>query len=695
MSTHRLDPLMKPRSIAYIGASETPGSPGHALIYQVKRYGYDGAIYPVNPKYESIQGVDCFASIGDIPEPVDLAILAISSQRVEQQLEQAIAAGARSAVIFDTCYVPDDPDRTLLKRLRDMARAADMPVCGGNGMGIINAAEGVHSTFDNVLDHHRPGGQAAFITHSGSVFAEFGLHHPRVRFNIVVSAGQEIGATMDEYLDYALGIDGMRAVCLFVETVRKPQAFIAALEKADAMGVAIIACKVGRSEKAAAFAQTHSGALVGNDSAYQAVFDRYGVVRVHSLDEMANTVSLFTADRQVTTGGLSMVIDSGGERELVVDIADDIGVPFAEISDDTKAKIAERLFFALEPANPLDAWGNGGEEWDDEVAHYLTALSEDPDTGLTALSGEFANHHTLEDEYGASLLAAYESSDKPMILLPNIAGADYEGMARALTDRGIPVLDSTVHAMNAIKHAFAYRDRLARPAPLPVPTCDPETVERWRERLATGEDLDEAAGYDLLRDFSVAAPNYRIAEDEASAVAGAETLGYPVVLKTAMPGIAHKSDVGGVKLDIQDSAALADVYRDMSKRLGGRVLVTPMIKSDGVEVVMGMVRDSNFGPIVMLGAGGVFVEIMKDVRVILPPFGVDVAEREIDRLKIRPLLDGARGRPAVDIKALAETLSHFSALVFALGDSIREIDVNPLIVGPEGCVAVDALVVRG
>ena len=500
---------------------------------------------------------------------------------------------------------------------------------------------------------------------------------------------------MDEYLDYALGIDGMRAVCLFVETVRKPQAFIAALEKADAMGVAIIACKVGRSEKAAAFAQTHSGALVGNDSAYQAVFDRYGVVRVHSLDEMANTVSLFTADRQVTAGGLSMVIDSGGERELVVDIADDIGVPFAEISDDTKAKIAERLFFALEPANPLDAWGNGGKEWNDEVAHYLTALSEDPDTGLTALSGEFANHHTLEDEYGASLLAAYESSDKPMILLPNIAGADYEGMARALTDRGIPVLDSTVHAMNAIKHAFAYRDRLARPAPLPVPTCDPETVERWRERLATGEDLDEAAGYDLLRDFSVAAPNYRIAEDKASAVAGAEALGYPVVLKTAMPGIAHKSDVGGVKLDIQDSAALADVYRDMSKRLGGRVLVTPMIKSDGVEVVMGMVRDSNFGPIVMLGAGGVFVEIMKDVRVILPPFGVDVAEREIDRLKIRPLLDGARGRPAVDIKALAETLSHFSALVFALGDSIREIDVNPLIVGPEGCVAVDALVVRG
>ncbi len=519
---------MKPRSVAYVGASETHGSPGHSLIHQVRKYGYEGAVYPVNPKYQSVQGVTCYPSIGDLPEAVDLAILAISSQRVEQQLEQAIAAGARSAVIFDTCYVPDDPERTLLKRLREMARKADMPVCGGNGMGIINAAEGFHSTFDNVLDHLRPGGKAAFVTHSGSVFAEFGLHHPRIRFNMVVSAGQEIGATMDEYLDYALGLEDMRAVCLFVEMIRKPQAFIAALEKAQDLGVAVIACKVGRSEKSAAFAQTHSGALVGNDSAYQAVFERYGVTRVHSIDEMANTVSLFTADRQPRAGGLSMVIDSGGERELVVDIADDLGVPFADINEDTKSKIEERLFFALEPANPLDAWGTGGDDWDDEVTHYLCALSEDPDTGLTALSGEFSNHQTLEDEYGASLLAAYEQSDKPMILLPNISGADYEGMARALTEKGIPVLDSTVHALNAIKHAFAHRDRKARPPALPAPTCDPATVERWRERLQKGDDLDEAAGYDLLRDFSVAAPSYCIAEDETSAVAGANALGYPV-----------------------------------------------------------------------------------------------------------------------------------------------------------------------
>ena len=229
---------------------------------------------------------------------------------------------------------------------------------------------------------------------------------------------------------------------------------------------------------------------------------------------------------------------------------------------------------------------------------------------------------------------------------------------------------------------------------MPAPECDPDVVARWRERLAQGPSLDEAAGYDLLRDFGVPAPEYRIAEDEATALAGAEALGYPVVLKTAMPGIAHKSDVGGVVLNLGDAAALAEAYRDLASRLGPRVLVTPMLKIEGVEMVMGMVIDPNFGPIVMLGAGGVFIEIMKDVCAILPPFGPDVARREIEKLKIRPLLDGARGRPAVDIDALADTLSRFSALVCALRDSVKEIDVNPLIAGPDGCIAVDALVVH-
>jgi acyl-CoA synthetase (NDP forming) len=695
MSKHRLDPLMNPRSVAYVGASETPGSPGYQLIQVAKSYDYAGAIYPINPKYETVQGIPCYGSLGELPEAPDLAVLSVSSKRLEQQLEAAVEAGARAAVIFDTCYLPNDPDRKLLKRLRELARDADMAVCGGNGMGIINGVAGFHSTFADVKSNLSPDGNATYIAHSGSTFAEVGLYNPRVNFNTVVSAGQEIGVTMDEYMDYALEVNDTKLLCLFCEMIRKPEAFMAVLDKAASRGVPVIVCKVGRSEKAAAFAQTHTGALVGNDAAYQAVFDHYGVTRVITLDEMINTVTLFSSERKPGPGGLSLVIDSGGERELVADVAEDVGVRFADINDATATKLEERLFYALEPVNPLDAWGDGSGDWDDDVTHFVVSLAEDPDTSISALSAEFSFVDGIEDNYGKSLADAYDRTDKPVIALANISTAPYEGMARALMAKGIPVLDGTLNGLKAIRHAYDRRDRLALPPALHAPECDPEVVARWRARLAEGPDLDEAAGYDLLRDFGVPAPEYRIAEDEAAALAGADGLGYPVVLKTAMPGIAHKSDVGGVVLNIGDAAALTEAYRDLAERLGPRVLVTPMLEIEGVEMVMGMVRDTNFGPIVMLGAGGVFVEIMKDVRAILPPFGPDVARREIEKLRIRPLLDGARGRRAVDVDALADTLSRFSALVAALRDSVKEIDVNPLIAGPEGCIAVDALVVRG
>lgn len=694
MSEHRLDPLMNPRSVAYVGASETPSSPGCKLIQVAQSYDYAGTIYPINPKYETVQGIRCYGSLSELPEAPDLAILSVSSKRLEVQLEAAIEAGARAAVIFDTCYLPNDPDRKLLKRLRELARDADMAVCGGNGMGIVNGVAGFHSTFADVKSNLSPDGNATYIAHSGSTFGEVGLYNPRVKFNMIVSAGQEIGVTMDEYMDYALEVNDTKLLCLFVEMIRKPEAFLAALDKAESKGVPVIACKVGRSEKAAAFAQTHSGALVGNDDAYQAVFDHYGVTRVYTLDEMINTVTLMSSARKPGPGGLSLVIDSGGERELVVDVADDVGVPFAEINDTTAKKLEERLFHALDPVNPLDAWGDGSGDWEEDLTHFIVSLAEDPDTSISAMSGELSFNDSIESEYAKPVANAFERTEKPVILLANISTAPYEGMARELTAIGVPVLDGTLNGLKAIRHAFDRRDRLALPAALPAPEYDPEVVARWRARLADGTDLDEADGYDLLRDFGVPAPEYRIAEDEAVTLAGAEALGYPVVLKTAMPGIAHKSDVGGVVLNIDDAAALADAYRDLAARLGPRVLVTPMLKIEGVEMVMGMVSDPSFGPIVMLGAGGVFVEIMKDVCAILPPFGPDVARREIEKLKIRPLLNGARGRPAVDIDALADTLSRFSAMVCALRSSLKEIDVNPLIAGPDGCIAVDALVVH-
>jgi acyl-CoA synthetase (NDP forming) len=685
---------MNPRSVAYVGASETPGAPGYELIQVAKSYDYAGTIYPVNPKYETCHGLQCYGSLKDLPATPDLAILSVASKRLEQSMEQAAEIGVKAAVIFDTCYLPDDPDRKLLTRLREIAKEAGIAVCGGNGMGIINGPAGFHSTFVDVKANLNPNATATYIAHSGSTFAEFGLYNPRVDFNMVVSAGQEIGVSMEEYMDYALEVNDTKLLCLFLEMIREPEGFLEVLQKAADRNVPVVVCKVGRSEKAAAFAQTHSGALVGSDAAYQAVFDHYGVTRVYSLDEMVNTVNMLGSDREVGPGGLSLVIDSGGERELVVDVADDVGVEFGDINEGTADKIRERLFHALDAVNPLDAWGDGSGDFEEDVTHFMVSLAEDPSVAISALSAELSGMDGIESDYGKSVADARDQTDKPVIVLANLSTAPYEGMARALTAKGVPFLDGTLNGLKAIKHAFDRRDRLALPAPLPAPEVNPETVARWKARLAEGPSLDEAAGYELLRDFGVPAPDARIAEDEAAAIAAASELGYPVVLKTAMPGIQHKSDVGGVKLNIGDPKALAEAYQDMASRLGPRTMVTPFLKIDGVEMVLGMVSDDTFGPIVMLGAGGVFVEIMKDVCAILPPFGADVARRGIDQLKVRPLLDEARGRPAVDVDALAETLSKFSAMCHALRGSVTEIDVNPLIVGPDGCIAVDALIVH-
>ena len=223
MTKHRLDPLMNPRSVAYVGASETPGSPGYQLIQVAKSYHYAGTIYPINPRYETVQGMPCYASLAELPDAPDLVVLSVSSKRLEQQLEDAIQAGARAAVIFDTCYLPDDPDRKLLSRLRELAQEADMAVCGGNGMGIINGVAGFHSTFADVKENLSPDGNASYITHSGSTFTEVGLYNPRVNFNMAVSAGQEIGVTMDEYMDYALEVNDTKLLCLFCEMIRKPK----------------------------------------------------------------------------------------------------------------------------------------------------------------------------------------------------------------------------------------------------------------------------------------------------------------------------------------------------------------------------------------------------------------------------------------------------------------------------------------
>ncbi len=686
---HRLDPLLRPRSLAVVGASRRAGSVGHTLIRHLIQGGFAGAIYPVNPKYDDIEGLACASTLADLPEPPEQVVLAVADARLEAEFEAAIASGARAITIVSQLVLTDDGDPPLRERIRLRAEEAGVVVCGGNSNGLYNFDHKLWICGFETRADHRPGG-VTLITHSGSVFNALVDCEARIDYNIAVSSGQELNVTLAEVMDYALEQPSTRVIGLFMETAREPEGFVAALAKARAKAIPVVALKVGRSETGAVMAESHSGALVGNDGAYQALFEHYGVVRVASIDEMAASLMLFAQPRPVGPGGLATIHDSGGERALILDLAEPLGVPFAELQAATVARLEATLDPGLPAVNPLDAWGTGADYWSD-FTQCLSAMMEDPGTAVGAVVADRGADGKIFPEYPQFARAAAEASGKPVMLVSNHQGSGYSPAAIAVTREGLPVLDGVEVFLKGVKHLFAYRDFLERGADAPPP-ADEETVSHWRGCLAEDTALSEAESLRLLSDFGVPAIACQEATSREEASSAAENLGYPVALKTAEPGVAHKTERRGVHLGLDDANALAQAYQDLEARLGPRVLVAEMASGPAVEMILGLVRDPAFGPIVVIGSGGIHAEVLEDVVLALPPFGAETARRLVDRLRLRALLDGVRGAPPADLAAFCRAAANFSALAACLGDRLESVDVNPVLVRPEGCVAVDATV---
>jgi acyl-CoA synthetase (NDP forming) len=560
----------------------------------------------------------------------------------------------------------------------------------------------------------------AVVSHSGSVFSAL-LHNRRgLRFNLVVSAGNELVTSAAAYLDHALDLPGTRVAALFLETVREPAAFRAALAKAATRAIPVVALKVGRAPAARAMVAAHSGALVGEEGAYQALFDAYGVAQVTGLDELADTCELL-AGRRAAPGALAAIHDSGGERAHLLDVAERAGVELAAISEATRDRLAAVLEPGLPPTNPLDAWGTGNDA-DQIFAACITALLDDQATGALALNLDLTTEPTPETSYTSLAVDAVASTTKPVAVLANLASAVDPAEAATLRAAGVPVLEGTATGLAAFGHLFAYRDFLARtgdvadpspPLPGAVDNAAPRpwgsatlphrgtrrgsaalaaARERWRARLGEGRPLDELEGLALLDAWGIPVVAAEAAADLEGVLAAAGRVGWPVALKTAAPGVVHKSDVGGVRLGLDGPERLTAAYAELAGRLGPRVLVAAMAEP-GLELALGVVADPQFGPLVMVAAGGVLVEVLADRRFALPPVDHGRALAMLDRLAVRPLLDGARGAPPVDREAVAGAVVRLSDLALDLGDRLAALDVNPLVAGPGGCLAVDALVV--
>lgn len=687
---HRLDPLLRPKSVAIVGASGRADSLGEWSLKNLLKGGYGGAIYPVNPKYPELQGQRCYAALGDLPETPDLIVFAVGDHAIEAALNDAISAGVPAVVIQSPLVLDNDATPNLKVRVQQKVATAGMLVCGANGMGFYNVRDHVWACGFDSSDHAAPG-NVALISQSGSGMSGLIDSDERLRVNVAVSTGNEIGVTMDEYLDFVLDLPETNAVGLFVETARKPEKFRAALEKAEHRRIPIVALKVGRTEAAAQLAVSHSGAMAGDDAAYDALFDRYGVQRVRDMDELASTLIMFAELPPIGAGGLVALHDSGGERQLMVDLAGEAGVPLTTLSDATVAAIEKVIDPELPAINPLDAWSRGGPDSAERTTQCLTAMMRDPGAALAAIVMDRAPYGKVYASYLAYMQRAHAESGKPVVLVAARQGTGHDEAVVTSTHAGMPVLDGVSVFLRGVRALFDFRDFLLREAGK-LPIAENDVVDRWRPKLTGGTSLDEADSLRLLADFGLPVTQTLPATDEPSLLVAADKVGYPLALKTAAPGVQHKSDIGGVMLHLDSAEQLRQAYSAMSSSVGPRVLVAPMA-ADGVEMLLGVRRDPQFGPIVLIGFGGIHAETLQDVVFALPPFSTRYARRCVDRLRLRPLLDGLRGQASADVDAFCETAATFSAMVDALRDELAELDVNPVIVHDSGCTIVDALVI--
>ena len=698
---HALDPLLRPRSVAIVGASDKPNSNGQAMFEMSRIDGYDGPVYPVNPRLKTLAGQACYAGLVDLPEVPEHVVIGVASRFVEAVLDQAIDLGVKSATIFAACYLDDDTHPPLARRVASKARAAGMTLCGANCMGFYTPSAGLRVASAASPAGIRQGG-IAWIAQSGSAFAAPSHSDRRLGFSLCVSTGMELVTTVSDYMDWALHQPETRVIGLFIESIRDPAGFLKALEAARQKAIPVVVLKVGRTLKSAQMAVSHTGAIAGNDAVYQAVFRAYGVHRVADMDEMAATLALFDTPRRVAPGLLGTVHDSGGERELVVDLAEDIGLGFAELEPATCAKVAKHLESGLVPENPLDAYGTHNDLVN-RFAAMTASLVNDPNVAMGLFMANPRDGYAYAQSYTDAVLKAAEMTKKPLALVSNYSMSDERNLALLLKEAGVPLLRGTRNALLGVRHVMADRDYRDQPAPAPVAMPPADLCAKWRARLGnmpnkksgqkSGDTahLSEAEGLEMLDDFDVSVPR-RASVTTADNLEGALSgLRFPLALKTAEDH-AHKSDVGGVKLNIADMAEAHAAYGEMAGRLGPRALFMEMVPP-GVELALGAVCDDGFGPVVVVSAGGVLVEFLGDSIAALAPFDQATALRLLRALQIAKLLAGYRGQPAVDMAVLAQQVARFSQMVAGLGTDFTEIDVNPLICSATGAVAADCLIV--
>ena len=686
-------PLLKPRSIAVIGASDDPTRIGGRPVRYCKEH-FDGALYPVNPNRKEIQGLKAYASARDLPEAADCAILAVPAAITFEAVQDCVARGIKGLCVFSSGFAEMGAEGTALQdKIRDAALNGGARLLGPNCLGLFNATRGNFMTFSASIEHGRPKtGNVAIASQSGAYGSHlFVLARQRgIGLSSWITTGNEADVDLADAIAFFAEDPETQVIAAYAEGLRERDRLFAALEAARRARKPIVMIKVGRSEAGADAARAHTAALAGSDAVIDAALKEFGVHRALTADEMFDVA--YAASRRLypVKGRLGIMTISGGAGVLMADAAVEYGLELPAMPEATQAKIKALVPFAG-PRNPVDITG--------QMFNMLDTVSEFMDMMLTeggydGIAGFFTSWPSAPSMSDKLLAALKRASDKHpetpialVILAPPGPWQKYEAA-------GFLCFEDPTRAVAAIAALVKFGRAFARPRRAPAPALAKNALP------APTAATDEREAKRILKSAGIPATEDILAKTAAQAVEAAERLGYPVVMKIASPDIAHKSEIGGVALDLRDQQAVAAAFAELRGRVLSKapkarldgMIVSPMVRG-GVETILGVNRDPVFGPVVVFGLGGIFVEIMKDSVLKLAPFGREEALEMIRSIRGYPLLDGARGRLKMDIGALADALSKLSVYAAANAGKIESIDINPFIVLPKGGFAVDALIV--
>lgn len=699
-----LDPLLNPKSIAIVGATARENSWPNRIWNNLKRFGYKGKVYPVNPRYGALWGLTCYPTLDELPETVDSAIIIVPAPSVIELLKGTRPPKFRSATIFSGGFGEgDDPEGLRRKELlAAYAREKGVRFCGPNCMGLISMGSRAVLFPDQRLSLLQPGG-LALVSQSGGLAGSLirAVLSRGLGLSYLVNSGNEADAGTADFLHYFLRDESTKLVAAIVEGVRDAEKFLSAAEEARACGKPIIVLKIGSSPKGAEATLAHTGALAGNDRVFDAFCLKGGIVRVSDLDELVHTAELFLRLKRLPAGRrAAFVTFSGGLRGFLSDLAYEAGLELPDLNPETEKALGELLGVGTSVGNPLDT-GWSGLSSQDTYLRCVRLLLNDPNVDMLAVQEELPPDNVRPDKESNLLALARVAAESPKpIAVFSMATQGANEYGREFKKRcPLPFLEGAQNAVKALEHLGSYAAAVERLRRLPPPPAPAPLGTRERELLTGKKVLDEWESHELIGRYGVPFARAIVAADIKEAVRAAETIGFPVVVKLGASGVTHKTELGGVKMNLRNAGEVESACREIeasfrnyrpSDRAG--FLVQESVPR-GVETIIGSMNDPQFGPAVMFGLGGEFVEIYRDVSFRMAPLTREEALEMIRSIKGFRVLAGFRGKAPVDIDTLSKAIVSVSLLAAAGRDLIDCIDVNPFICLPEGGKAVDAVIV--